>query len=248
MRYAFLASPLNIPPIIFRFQFNPEILNIKKAFKYDSPQNFGLWTIDKAEAGASPGGFAGGVGAILGALDDIKEWGSLLTKVKPIEAKEGEPQTVSLEFKLDASPSAQTLEGELLPVAERRESLEGAFAALQSFMYPSYDLFDIFKTAAQGRPPCLSRPPECSFIYGNISITGHITDLGIKVTAFDEDGGAVRADVSVTLKEQALSLGTIPATIIRIGRSAEFSFKRSVGFGEIGGSGMDWLQTMNPFR
>jgi hypothetical protein len=215
MAYAYLISPLNLPPLIFRFQFNPDILNLKKSFKYDAANTFGLWKFDKAEAGGAPGGIAGAAGGFLGTLDDFKEWGTLFTKVKPIEAKEGEPQTLSLEFKLDASPSATTLEETPeLPGTDRPEgSLLDTIAVLQSFMYPSYDVLDIFKTVAKGKPPCLGRPPECTFIFGQLSLMGHITDLGIKVTAFNSSGNPIRADVSITLKEQSFAIGTISQSV-----------------------------------
>src|SRR2546430_12639423 len=47
------------------------------------------------------------------------------------------------------------------------------FRSLQQFMYPLYDLFDIFRWVSTGKFPCLTRPPEVSLIYGPITVTGH---------------------------------------------------------------------------
>ena len=223
MAYAYLAAPFNLPPLIFRFQFNPDILNIKKSFKYESANSFGDWSFDKTAAG---GASMGAIGSVLGAIDDIKEWGSILTKVKPIEAKEGEPQTVALDFRIDGSPSAQTLtDSPELPNSDPPQgSIQNAISVLQQFMYPSYDIFDLFKTIAQKKVPCLNTPPEVSLIYGPITVTGHITDLSIKVVAFTADADPMRAEVSLTLKEQSLGLSTIPSSIARIGRAAAYTY------------------------
>ena len=233
MAYAYLASPFNLPPLIFRFQFNPDILNLKKSFKYDSANSFGDWGFDKTSAGGASA--IGSVGAVLGFIDDIKEWGSLLTKVKPIEAKEGEPQTVALDFRIDGSPSAQTLEQtpELPNSDPPKGTIENAIAVLQQFMYPSYDLFDLFKTIATKKVPCLSRPPEVSLIYGPFTVTGHVTDLSIKIVAFDDEAKPIRADVSLTLKEQSLGLSTIPSSLARIGRAAAYTFGGGRSAGDI---------------
>ena len=57
MAYAYLISSApNLPPPDFRLQFNPDILNLKKSFKDDAANTFGLWKFDKAEAGGAPGG------------------------------------------------------------------------------------------------------------------------------------------------------------------------------------------------
>jgi Contractile injection system tube protein len=232
MAYAYLASPFNIPPLIFRFQFNPDILNMKKSFKYDSANSFGDWGFDKASAGGVGGGVGGVVGAALGALDDIKEWGSILTKVKPIEAKDGEPQTVALDFRLDGSPSAQTLsDTPQLPDANPPTgSIENGIALLQQFMYPSLDVFELFKALAKKKAPCLTRPPEVSLIYGPFTVTGHVQDLSVKIIAFDGNAKPVRADVSLTLKEQSMAFSTIPSLLARLGRAVSYSYSgRSAG-------------------
>ena len=104
----------------------------------------------------------------------------LFTKVKPIEPKEGEPQVLSLEFKLDASPSATTLEEtpELPDIDRADGSLLDTLAVL-SFMYPSYDVLKHLQDHRQGHAAVSGRPPECTFIFGQMSLVGHITDSGI---------------------------------------------------------------------
>ena len=39
----YLANILNVPPLIFRFQFNPEMLIEKKSYKYEQANSFGQW-------------------------------------------------------------------------------------------------------------------------------------------------------------------------------------------------------------
>jgi len=77
---------------------------------------------------------------------------------------------------------------------------------LRAFMVPTLDVIEIGKLVINGDVPCLNRPPACNLFYGGLSVTCVMTDLNIKVTAFQEDGKASRADVSVTLKEQSFSL------------------------------------------
>ena len=92
----YLASFNNTPPLIFRFQFNPELLTEKKTFKYDPANAFGKWGLDQTAAES-------GLGKFVGFYKDVEEWGSLLIGVKPLEPVEGDPRTFELEFKLDAS-------------------------------------------------------------------------------------------------------------------------------------------------
>jgi hypothetical protein len=208
----YLASLINVPPLIFRFQFNPDILNIKKSFNYQPANSFGQWGFDRKTSGAAVGGVSGFFGGALGLYDDFKEWGSLLSKVKPLEAKEGEPQVIALEFKLDRTPSANDLNP---IISDPPNTIEPDIAILQSFMYPSWDIFELFKAIIKKDLPCPTRPPECSFAYGGISINCVMTDLNIKITQFapqsdpDIPGKPVRADVDITLKEQTFSLSPI---------------------------------------
>src|SRR4051794_345509 len=92
----YLANILNIPPLIFRFQFNPELMSEKKSFTYRETNNFGAWKFDQAAAASS------GLGPVFGALEDIREIGSLLVGTKALEADTGKPRTFALDFALDA--------------------------------------------------------------------------------------------------------------------------------------------------
>jgi len=217
-RTGYLAAIDNVPPLIFRFQVNPEILSNKKSFGYQAAQGFGQWGFDQTKAGT------GVIGSLAGLYKDIKEWGSLLSRVKPLEPKEGEPQTISLEFKLyaDLTSAPAPTEGPSGPGGALLEeashyggSIEPDLAVLRSFMHPSWDMFDLFKMFG-GKFPCPTKPPEVSFVYGGISMTCVMTDLNIKITAFKpEDGSPLRAEVDLTLKEQTYSTSPLSQLIKR---------------------------------
>jgi hypothetical protein len=215
----YLANVLNVPPLVFRFQFNPDILVEKRSFRYEQAANFGRFALDKAAAG----GASGVVGAIGGLLDDVKEIGSLLTATRPLEAIEGEPRTFELDFALDAQPTA--------PDAEVRYggSLAPDLAILRSFVYPGLDPLKIPDFFGKN-PPCYSRPPECTLKYGGLSATCVMTDLSIRMLRFGEDGEPTRAEVTATLKEQSYSSGAVVDTIVRTGQVVRSAFRS--GFGE----------------
>ena len=80
----YLVNFLNIPPLIFRFQYNPEIITEKKGYKYEQANSFGQWGFDQTSAAS---GFVAGA---LGFYKDLKEIGSLLVATRPLEAIEGE--------------------------------------------------------------------------------------------------------------------------------------------------------------
>jgi hypothetical protein len=201
----YLANVLNVPPLIFRFQFNPELLSEKKSFKYESANAFGKWGFDQT---TSQGGF---VKRTLGFYNDVKEFGSLLTASKPLEATEGEPRTFELEFKLDASRPGPTdgashYNGSILP----------DLAVLRSFTVPTWDGPDLLKMLVSGKSICFNTPPTCKLNYGGISAECVMTDLTIKLVAFKDDGDPLRADVSCTLKEQTYSPDPVVGTIMRL--------------------------------
>lgn len=209
----YLASILNVPPLIFRFQFNPDILSEKKSYKYTPANSFGKWGFDQTSAAS---GFFGTLG---GLMNDVKEIGSLLIATKPLEAEEGEARVFALDFQLDA-----TTPGPLDGDDHYGGSIEPDLAVLRSFMNPSWDAITIGKMMFSGFKdvPCWNRPPECSLSYGNLSVTCVMTDLNIKVTAFQDDGSPARAEVSATLKEQSFAVHPIIEFVTRninVGRS-----------------------------
>jgi Contractile injection system tube protein len=195
----YLAALINTPPLIFRFQFNPEILSEKKSYKYQEAP-FGNWAFDNTASGA------GLIGTLTGLYTDLKEIGSALSNTKPLQAQEGEPRVFAVDFNLDASRP-----GDLDGDDHYGGSIAPDLALLRSFMMPSMDLIDTAKFIASGfrTPPCRADPPECSFVYGDLSLTCVMTDLNIKITAFEDDGSPRRADVSITLKEQTFSVSPL---------------------------------------
>ncbi|MBZ4332976.1 hypothetical protein NR800_18100 [Corallococcus interemptor] len=200
----YLASLINFPPLIFRFQFNPEMLQEKKTYKYQEANGFGQWGADQFAA-------ATGFFSSLGGLNkDVKEIGALLANTKPLEPVEGEQRTFALDFKLNATmPGPLDGSQHYADLSHpERGSLEPDLALLRSFMNPSWDIIDVGKALA-GSPSCWKRPPECSLIYGGLSVTCVMTDLNIKMVEFFDDGKPSRADVTVSLKEQTFSAGPV---------------------------------------
>ncbi|MBZ4417434.1 hypothetical protein [Myxococcus sp. RHSTA-1-4] len=217
----YLASIDNVPPLIFRFQFNPELLQEKKTFNYREANSFGQWRFDQAQAGT------GLVERGSGLMNDAKEIGSLLVGARPLEALEGSPRTFSLDFTLDA-----TVPGPMDGDNHYGGSIEPDLAVLRSFMLPAWDLIDVSKMVAAGFSdvPCFSRPPQCSLVYGALSVTCVMTDLNIKLTAFQDDGSPARAEVSATLKEQTFAFSPLADFLLRHdGIRRSYSRK---GFGE----------------
>jgi contractile injection system tube protein len=203
----YLASIDNVPPLIFRFQFNPDLLSEKKSFTYEEANNLGTWAFDKPAAGAA------------GALDvwkNIKELGASLVATKPLEAKGGKPRQISLDFSLDASRP-----GVMDDTDHYGGSIAPDLAVLRSFMLPSLDWSDAV-TILRKKPFTWNHPPQCTLVYGGHSITCVMSDLNIKITAFQDDGSPQRADVSVTLQEQTYSATPLVEFVTRhvdIGRS-----------------------------
>jgi hypothetical protein len=202
-RTGYLTSIDNIPPLIFRFQFNPDILSDRKSYKYDSAPAFGLWKFDKTSAGS------GFFGTLAGLAEDVKEFSSLLVATKPLDPKEGEPRLITLEFVLDGTaegPRDQGPHGSILP----------DIAVLRSFMYPSLSMIDAITAIANKDIGCWNRPPTCTVKYGHVSMTGVMTDLDIRVVSFFEDGDPLRAEVRATVKEQTFSFSPIIDTVTRL--------------------------------
>lgn len=197
----YLACIDNIPPLIFRFQFNPDILSDKKSFKYKQGE-FGKWGFDKAHAAS------GFTATLSGLWTDVKEIGSLISNTKPLQPDGGDDRAISIDFSLDASRPGP-MDGD----DHYGGSIAPDLDVLRSFMYPAFglgDLPDVFKGTAHW-----TQPPQCSLVYGGISVTCVMTDLNIKITAFQDDGSPLRADVSVTLKEQTFSPSPIMQFVTR---------------------------------
>lgn len=205
MGRGYLANVESIPPLIFRFQFAPDMISDKKSFKYSQANRFGQWELDETKAGT------GAIGTLKGLLKDVKEISALLVATKPLEPQEGELRTIALDFELDADATGpydnQKKHGDITP----------ELAVLRSFLYPSWEITsDILPMIVSRKVACWNRPPTCSLKYGGISLTCVVTDLNIKITRFDDkDGAPTRAEVSMTLKEQTYSVSTFIDLIMR---------------------------------
>ncbi|MBB6253152.1 hypothetical protein [Nitrospirillum iridis] len=206
-----------LPPLIFRFQFNPDLLSEKKSYRYKEANGFGSWKFDQT------GAATGFVGTLTGLSNDLNEIGSLIIATKPLEAEGGDQRTFSIDFSLDAS-----VPGPLDGDDHYGGSIEPDLAVLRAFMVPTVDVVDVIKMIG-GDFPCLNKPPPCNLFYGGLSVTCVMTDLNIKVTAFQEDGNALRADVSVTLKEQSFSLTPIVEFFTRTINIAKSYNRKGIG-------------------
>jgi hypothetical protein len=214
----YLVSLDNTPPLIFRFQINPEIMTEKRTFKWEEANSFGSWQIDSAKSaglalGAALTSAVLPASALFDAQDNLKNFSAALVKTRPLEAKIGEPRTFAIDFALDATLASVLDEGD-----HYGGSIKPDLAVLRSFVNPSADLITFGKWVISGfsaKKQPTGVPPLCSLYYAGLSVTCVMTDLNIKVTSFKEDGDPQRADVSVTLKEQTLSVGPIIEFITR---------------------------------
>ncbi|WP_046733773.1 hypothetical protein [Streptomyces humi] len=231
----YLANLLAVPPLIFRFQFNPELLSEKKSFAYRETTSFGKWAFDQTRASS-------GFGNVSGAVNDLKEIGSLLVGTKALEADTGKPRTFALDFALDARalpdiPAQQSGEGQAADDARFGGRIEPSLAVLRSFMNPAWDpVNDVlawFSAAKTFCPP--ARPPVCTLKLGGIDLDCVMTDLNIKITKFKPDLTPERAEVSLTLNEQTASVSTgldVLDRLVEVGKS----------YGQLGLD--DWVQSV----
>ncbi len=241
MERGLLANVFAIPPLIFRFQYNPDLLQERKRYKYQQANSFGRWTFDQTSAAS---GFIDTVG---GLWEDLKEIGPLLTATKPFEALEGEPRQYQLEFRLDAlEPGPMDVDDHF------GGSIEPDLSVLRSFMYPGWDDIDAIAWIAKGlggkgwSPPCWNRPPTCTLVYGPLSFDCVMEDLDIKITDFKEDLSPARAEVSVRLLEQTHS--ATPITDF-IGRTVDVaSTLGRKGYGEDFLNASPFMPIVNLFR
>jgi len=210
MERGLLANIFALPPLIFRFQWNPDLLQERKRYKYEQANSFGRWTFDQTSAAS------GFIDTVTGLWEDLKELGPLLTATRPYHAIEGEPRQYTLEFQLTADER-----GPMDLDDHFGGSIEPDLQILRSFMQPGWDDIDIVSWIGKGLggkgwdPPCWNKPPTCTLIYGPLSFDSIMQDLDIKVTAFKEDLSPQRAEVTVTLLEQTQSTTPITDFITR---------------------------------
>ncbi|MFC9894495.1 hypothetical protein ACFVMC_12440 [Nocardia sp. NPDC127579] len=204
----YLANVLNLPPLIFKFQYHPEILSEKKSFTYEDSQERGDWGFDKSyAAGKDKTGDAKQFAMAGGAFDDVLELGTLLTATPAQVAKAGKARTFALEFAIDTHGKPD--EGDVASNPPKPRDIELDLAVLRSFMNPSVELPRLF------RSPEWKYPPTCQLKLGDIALECVMTDLNIKITRFAPDLTADRAEISLTLTEQPRSLSTIGDMILR---------------------------------
>src|SRR5215212_4830244 len=89
----YLASIDNVPPLIFRFQINPDIMTEKRSFKWDQVNAFGSWKLDSAgslAAGAATGlvSAVAPTAGLFEAQDNIKNFSAALVKTRPLQPSE----------------------------------------------------------------------------------------------------------------------------------------------------------------
>ncbi|ONI92915.1 hypothetical protein ALI22I_01175 [Saccharothrix sp. ALI-22-I] len=209
-RKGYLANLFTVPPLIFKFQFHPEILSEKKGFEYREAPELGKWAFDKSvkAAGITGGSALARAAKVAGAaLDDFKHFGSLLVATKAMDPTCGRPRTFALEFALDARarPDDPTTFD-----AARRGRIEPDLAVLRSFMNPTLDI-----PALLAGQPIWAKPPTCQLKLGDVELECVMNDLNIKITKFKPDLTPERAEVSLTLSEQTRSLSTVIDVLTR---------------------------------
>jgi hypothetical protein len=220
----YIANVLNLPPLVFRFQINPTVLMEKKTYEYEEITKIGKGGFDKTKEGLSKSGFSAVTGFIGGVVEDIKEWGPLLTDTPPLQPKTrgGKPRVFELEFTLDA--------GWRQPDGSMRwdeATIEYDLQILRSFVQPSFGLFDLGDVFS-GKLEETWKPPEVSLKYGGISCTGVMTDLNIKITAFYDDGRPLRADVTTVIKEQVHSISAVTGFAGRLLDTTKAAFQTPI--------------------
>jgi Contractile injection system tube protein len=216
----YLAQIDNVPPLVFRFQFNPEMLQEKRAVKYKKDDAFGKW--DFSQAGAATDALSFGYGL----YKDLEGLGPNLTGAKAVSLDEYEPRQLEVEFKLDASVPGP-MDGDDMSTADHYGgSIEPDLAILRGFVNPAWEPVDLFKAWMKKTPaPCPGPPPEVKFIYAGLSIDCVMTDLNIKHTAFQDNGKPLRADVSVKLEEQSYSVAPLIEYGLRTGYQVRGMFR-----------------------
>jgi hypothetical protein len=219
----YLAQLDNTPPLIFRFQFNPEMLQEKRSFKYHGANQFGRWDFTEyAKA-------SGLIGSAIGLYKDLKAAGPTLTKTQGLEADDGEPRTIELEFKLDATVPGP-MDGDIASGDQHYGgSIEPDLALLRAFVNPAWEPVDLVKALVQKQFPCPGPPPECKLVYAGLSIDCVIKDLNIKHVAFMDDGSPMRAEVTCTLQEQTYSISPVIEYATRTGYVVRSYFRKGIG-------------------
>lgn len=220
MAKGYLANVTAIPPLVFKFQFHPEILSEKKSFEYVDDVPIGQWKFaetkaaatDAANKGTSLTAFAKGSAATAsGLVTDFANFGPPLVATNAMRPKTGKARTFALEFAIDAEKPDEVKAGSTFePVG----AIEPQLAVLRSFMNPGFDVLrDV--PALIGGKPIWKAPPTCMLKLGDVELTCVMNDLNIKVTKFKTDLSPARAEISLTLTEHTQSLSTVADVLTR---------------------------------
>ncbi|MBS1691656.1 MAG: hypothetical protein JST91_05475 [Actinobacteria bacterium] len=223
-RKGYIANLLAVPPLIFKFQFHPEMLSEKKSFDYNNDQDDGSWKFDKTAKAIGGVKDAKGVPATLaktpavpfGFIGDVPHFGPKLVATRSQKPAAGRPRTFALEFALDAREKPGEADS---PVGR----IEPDLAVLRSFMNPGFDLIrDI--PALAGGSEIWKAPPTCDLKLGDIELTCVMNDLNIKITKFKSDLTPERAEVSLTLSEDTRSWSTVLDVVTRNIEAVKYLF------------------------
>lgn len=213
MARGYLACWNALPPLVFRFQFNPETLTEKKGYKYKEVENFGNWAFDKTSAAlrADKPWYVKLATAPAAAIDDLKELGPQLVRTHPLEAECGDQRTFALDFVLDGNvrPEGATAEVGNLYGGDISPDL----ALLRSFVNPGLDTGSLIDWIKNIDKPFA--PPLCTLIYGGINTDCVMESLSIKVTRFNPDTSPARAEISIALKQQTYAISPLIELIER---------------------------------
>lgn len=202
----YLANLTNLPPLVFRFQFNPASIQERKSYNYQAGE-WGRWEFDKTSA-------ASGLKTLAALYEDVKEFGPYFTGAEPVRADKGGPRTFSIEFALDAE-NPGPLDGD----DHYGGSIEPDLAILRAFMNPGQDIVDTLAALVTGSSLTCAwtnrPPPTCSLTYGGLSVECVMTDLDIKLVKFSDEGKPLRAEVRVGLRQQTKSISAVIELVTR---------------------------------
>lgn len=221
MARGYLASWNSIPPLVFRFQFNPETLTERKGYKYKDVENFGNWAFDKTSAAqqANQPWYVKLATTPAGVLDDLKEIGPQLVRTHPLEATCGDQRTFALDFVLDGGVINEGATSEVGNVYDGDISPD--LALLRSFVNPGVDPGSFIEWVSNGFEK-IFEPPLCTLIYGGINTDCVMETLSIKLTRFNPDTSPARAEISISLKQQTRAISPLVETIeryVNVGRT-----------------------------
>lgn len=217
----YIANVLAVPPLVFRFQFNPDAVQESRSYKYEATKA-GKW-----ELPAKPKLSLSYIGDL---IDTLKGYGPILTGSEGLTPDKPTPRQIKLEFQLDA-----TVPGPADGADHYGGSIEPDLALLRSFVNPGYEIQKLAPEIVAGRFPQPCEPPPCTFIYAGLAMDCVMTDLNIRHVAFKEDGSPLRAEVSCTLDEQSYAVGAVGDFITRTAYAVRANWREGIG--------MDYLRT-----